>query len=223
MSSDSAYFAKAVPIARLLIETSRGDFASIPENYSEHLFHEYEDGCISLLPSLPKFEVSDDMENWEIDEAIELISKVEPEFWPDLKDIECVDVYGLLNEGCLQNPHQIDYVEDNLGTSEKVQRVVKAVIESVFGGEVNSIRDRNNNFPSAKNNFLQDSEGTFVGTFKHKDYTFLFEIAPTEKGWLCTYRLNEKSLDKIDKPEAGQSGQKSVVKSSKTVRAKRWK
>ena len=224
MTSDSAYFAKAVPIARLLIETSKGDFSCIPDNYSEHLYHEYEDGTISLLPSLSKFEVHDFMENWEIDEAIELISKVEPEFWPDIEDIEKVDVSHLLElnkEGEESGKDGIEFVEDNLGTSEKTQRVLKGVIESVFGAKIDSIRDRANNYPSPKNNFLQDKDGTFTGTFKFDGLRFLFEIAPTERGWVCTYRLDEKSLDSLDKSGKAQKDKRTFR--ARTVRAKRWK
>jgi hypothetical protein len=223
MTLDSAYFAKAVPIARLLIEASRGDFSCIPDSYSEHLYHEYEDGTISLLPSLSKFEVDDFLENWEIDEAIELISQVEPEFWPDVEDIEKVNVGGLLKldeEGASDSDH-LNYIEDNLGASEKTQKVLKGVIESVFGTGIESIRDRANNYPSPRNNFLQDKDGTFVGTFKFGGLRFLFEVAPTEKGWVCTYRLDEKSLDSLEKPDGTQKEKRTFR--NRTVRIKRWR
>ena len=193
MSSDSAYFAKVLPIARLLIEASRGDFERIPDDYSDHLYHEYEDGCVSLVPAISRFTLTDDIENWELDEAIELISKVEPYFWPDLADIESVDVVSLIRGPEFSESE--DFVEDNLGTSEKVQRVLASVIQSVFKEKVDAIRDKSGNFPSLKNNFLQDKDGTFSGTFKFDSYKFLFEILPTEVGWVCTYRLDENSLD----------------------------
>ena len=221
MPSDSAYFAKVVPIARLLIEASKGDFCSIPSEYSDHLYHEYDDGCVSLAPSLSKFEPYEEMENWELDEAIELLSKVEPYFWPDVEDIASVDVRALLNCKTGHVGDMLDYVEDNLGTSEKVQKVLKVVIEDVFGDKVSSIRDRNNNYPSPSNNFLQDKDGTFVGTFKFNTLRFLFEVLPTERGWVCTYRLDEPSLDSLEKPENMPEGIKQRAR--KTVRVRRWR
>jgi hypothetical protein len=222
MSSDSAYFAKVLPIARLLIEASRGDFERIPDDYSDHLYHEYEDGCVSLVPAISRFTQTDELENWELDEAIELISKVEPYFWPDLADIESVDVLSLVREPEFLESE--DFVEDNLGTSDKVQRVLSSVIESVFGEKVDTIRDRSGKFPSTKNNFLQDKDGTFSGTFKFNNYQFLFEILPTELGWVCTYRLDEKSLDGLG---GGRNGNISNSKKSKqhkrNVRFKGWK
>lgn len=222
MSSDSAYFARVLPIARLLIEASRGDFERIPDDYSDHLYHEYEDGCVSLVPAISRFTLTDEIENWELDEAIELISKVEPYFWPDLADIESVDVVSLVREPEFLESE--DFVEDNLGTSEKVQRVLASVIQSVFEEKVDAIRDKSGDFPSLKNNFLQDKDGTFSGTFKFDNFKFLFEILPTEMGWVCTYRLDEKSLDglkgsgNISKAEAKKQKQ-----FKKNFRYKGWK
>lgn len=222
MSSDSAYFTKALPIARLLIEVSKGNFDNVPEEYYDYLYHEYRDGCISLAPGISKFDYHEDLENWELDEAIELISKVKPSFWPDLEDIESIDVPSLLDYHSDNiGSNSEDFVEDNLGTSDKVQKVLSAVIESVFGDRVDSLRDRSGNYPSPKNNFLQDNDGTFSGTFKHNDLVFLFEVAPTELGWICTYRLSEKSLDSIKRPESTEK-ESAPKKSRKHIRRRGW-
>jgi hypothetical protein len=151
---------------------------------------------VSLLSAFSKFSVSSELENWELDEAIEMLSKVEPEFWPDPESIERLDLGAIF----LDNQDEtFEFVEDNLGSSEKAQKVILAVIHSVFGETVNTIRDKSGNYPSPRNNFLQDKDGTFSGTFGFEGFKFLFEILPTEQGWVCTYRMSEKSLDSLEK------------------------
>ena len=196
MNPDSAYLAKALPMARLLYEASHGDFECVPENYSEHFSHCFQDGDVSLLSAFSKFSAEDVLENWELDEAIELLSKVEPDFWPDPGSIEHLDLGGIFSDG---NGETLDFVEDNLSSSERVQKVLSAVIYSVFGEKVDTIRDKSGGYPSPKNNFLQDGDGTFSGSFKFDKYKFLFEILPTEQGWVCTYRMDEKSLDSLER------------------------
>jgi len=196
MNPDSAYLAKALPMARLLYEASRGDFECVPETYSEHFSHCFQDGDVSLLSAFSKFSIDGELENWELDEAIELLSKVEPDFWPDPESIEHLDLGGIFSN---EQEESLDFVEDNLSSSERAQKVLSVVIYSVFGEKVDTIRDRSGNFPSPKNSFLQDEDGTFSGTFKYGDYKFLFEVIPTEQGWVCTYRMDEKSLDSLEK------------------------
>ena len=183
-------------MARLLYEASHGDFECVPENYSEHFKHCFQDGDVSLLSAFSKFSMDGELENWELDEAIELLSKVEPDFWPDPESIEHLDLGGIFSNG---GEETLDFVEDNLSSSERVQKVLSAVIYSVFGEKVDAIRDKSGGYPSPKNNFLQDEDGTFSGTFKFDSYKFLFEILPTEQGWVCTYRMDEKSLDSLEK------------------------
>jgi hypothetical protein len=201
MPSDAAYLTKMSPIARLLVESSKGDFSAIPEWYADFLYHEYDDGDVSMMGTLPKFESENGLESWELDEIFDLLSKVDPEKWPFPQDVTSVDADSILAyqfDESVGIPESTDFVEDNLGASEKVQKVIKVVIESVFGSPVNSIRDHKGKFPSVKNNFLQGSDGSFEGTFLHGDLQFAFEVTPTESGWICAYRLNEKSLDKLD-------------------------
>lgn len=216
MPQDAAYLAKINPIARLLVESSCGDFNAIPSWYSDFLYHEYDDGDVSLMGTLSKFRSESGLESWELDDIFDLISKVDPDRWPDPDDIESVDTDRLVSyhfsEECPE------FVEDNLGASEKVQRVLKAVIESVFEDSVGTIRDKKGKFPSPSNNFLQSKDGTFEGTFKHGDFEFLFEVTPTESGWICSYRLSEKSLDKLEFPEP----KKEVSVRRKSFRARGW-
>lgn len=225
MNPDSAYLAKALPMARLLYEASHGDFECVPENYSEHFSHCFQDGDVSLLSAFSKFSAEDELENWELDEAIELLSKVEPDFWPDPESIEHLDLGGIFSNGDEEiedrsEKGELEFVEDNLSSSEKVQKVISAVIHSVFGEKVDTIRDRSGNFPSPKNNFLQDEDGTFSGTFKYDNYKFLFEILPTEQGWVCTYRMDEKSLDSLERNTDIKNTKKSSQR--RKVRHRGW-
>lgn len=199
MSSDSSYLYSCEKNLRLLLEATNGDWASIPQNYLDHFHHEYSDGDISLIPAVNSFTNTDFLEIWQVEEAAEMLIKVGPHEWPDFDSIESIDVSSLLSKE--DEDTEWDYVEDNLGTSEKVQKALKGVIESVFGTGISQIRSKTGQFPSAKNHFLLENDGTFSGIFKFEDFTFEFEIAPTERGWLCTYRLDEKSLDRLEKPE----------------------
>lgn len=216
MPQDAAYLAKLTPIARLLVESSGGDFSAIPSWYSDFLYHEYDDGDVSLMGTLPKFESEFGLESWELDDIFDLISKVDPERWPNPMSIESVDIDRLVEYHFSEE--NLEFVEDNLGTSDKVQRVLKAVIESVFGDSVSAIRDKKGKFPSPGNNFLQSKDGSFEGTFKHGELKFLFEITPTESGWICAYRLEEKSLDGLEAP----SPKTEKKMKTKSFRARGW-
>lgn len=222
--SDTAYMALAKRSLPLLIEGVKGDFASIPDQYLEYLAHEYSDGDISLLPALSRLEGADELEPWQFEEVLEALGKVDPNEWPDLYNIESIFAPGILDKfsETLENEDELQYVEDNLGTSEKTQKVLKGVIESVFGEPVEKIRSRQGKFPSQSNNFLQEKDGTFAGTFQFKDHLFEFEIAPTERGWICTYRLTEGSLDKLEKPQFKQKKQGKVHHRRK-VRSQGWR
>jgi hypothetical protein len=170
-----------------------------------------------LLSAFSKFSIDGELENWELDEAIELLSKVEPDFWPDPESIEHLDLGGIFSNG---QEESLDFVEDNLSSSERAQKVLSAVIYSVFGEKVDTIRDRSGNFPSSTNNFLQDEDGTFSGSFKFDKYKFLFEILPTEQGWVCTYRMDEKSLDSLEKNTDTKNTKKSPQ--HRKVRNRGW-
>jgi hypothetical protein len=215
---DSAYQAKYLSVARMLWNSSEGNPSGIPEHYAAHLSHEYSDGSVSLVNLLPKFELTEGLEPEEIEEAIELLGRVNPEDWPYMEDIEGIDIPELLSIYD-EDASGFDFVEDNLGTAEKVEKVLKEVISSVFGDKVNTIRNSNGNYPNPDNKFLQLDDGTFGGTFKYDGKTFKFEVAPAEDGWLCTYRLSEEDLDRLPpKPPAD----KKENHSRRAVRARSW-
>jgi hypothetical protein len=223
MQSDSAYFAQCNPMAHLLIEVCGGNAAAIPQHYLDNFHHDFADGDISLVPALSKLDDEVDLSPEELDETLEALQKVNPNHWPAVDVIENIDPHRLLNlSGEFENLSE-NFVEDNLGTAEKVERVLKGVIESVFGGTVNSIRDPKGEYPSSSNDFLQEDDGTFSGTFQHEGHHFRFEIAPTEQGWICTYRMEESSLDKI--PQIVKDAKRDNKESTKvkSVRSQGWK
>ena len=202
--ADAAYTAKYLSMARLLWDCSQGTPQDIPADYCEHLKHDYLDGDISLVSLLSKFDYVEGLEDFEIEEAIEALGKVSPEDWPAVEDIQGVSVEELLKVYD-EDSSSFDYVEDNLSTAEKTEKVLIEVISSVFGDRVSTIRSEKGYFANPKNNFLQEEDGTFAGTFEYGDHKYIFEVYPDEQGWGVTYRLHWDSLDKLppktDEPE----------------------
>jgi hypothetical protein len=188
----------------MLWEASEGNPSDIPEDYCEHFKHEYIDGDISLVSLLSKFDYVEELEDFEWNDAVELLGKVNPEDWPAVEDIQGVSVEELLKVYD-EDSSSFDYVEDNLSTAEKVEKVLIEVISSVFGDKVSTIRSEKGYFANPKNNFLQEDDGTFAGTFSHGDHKFIFEVYPDEQGWGVTYRLHWDSVNKLppktDEPE----------------------
>jgi hypothetical protein len=217
---DSAYTAKYLGISRMLWEASKGDPLSIPADYCEHLRHEYVDGDISLVSLLNKFDYTEELEDFEVEEAIEILGKVSPEDWPNIQDIEGVSVEDLLHVYD-ENASEFDFVEDNLSTAEKVEKVLIEVISSVFGDRVSTVRSEKGYYANPKNNFLQEDDGTFAGTFEYDGNKFLFEVAPAENGWLCTYRMHWDSIDKL--PPINQSDDETQTDYTRHVRHRGWK
>lgn len=218
--ADAAYQAKYLGIARMLWQASEGNPASIPENYCEHLNHEYIDGDISLVSLLNRFESFSELEDQEIEEAVEMLGKVNPEDWPNLEEIEGVSLEDLL---CVydEDASEFDFVEDNLSTADKVEKVLIEVISSVFGDRVSTIRSEKGYFANPKNNFLQEDDGTFAGTFMYDNNKYMFEVAPAEDGWLCTYRMHWDSVDKL--PPVSQSDDERQTDYTRRVRNRGWK
>jgi hypothetical protein len=207
-------------MARLLWDASQGDPGNIPQDYCEHLSHRYTDGDVSLVPLLSKFESYSELEDYEVEEAIEILGKVNPEDWPEVADVESVSVEELLRVYD-EDASEYDFVEDNLGTAEKVEKVLIEVISSVFGDRVSDIRSEKNFYANPKNDFLQLEDGTFAGTFMYEGNRFIFEVAPTESGWLCTYRLHHKDLDKL--PPVQDEDTTNVNDYTRRLRHRSWK
>lgn len=217
---DSAYQAKYLGIARLLWQASEGNPARIPLDYAEHLNHTYVDGSISLAPLLAKFDYTEGLEDFEVEEAIEMLGRVNPEDWPHVEDVEGVSVEELLRVYD-EDASEFDFVEDNLSTAERVEKVLIEVISSVFGDKVSTIRSEKGYFANPKNNFLQEEDGTFAGTFMYDGNKFMFEVAPAEDGWICTYRMHWDSVDKL--PPIPQQDDQSKTDYTRKVRNRGWK
>jgi hypothetical protein len=217
---DAAYQAKYISMARLLWEASQGNPQDIPADYCEHLSHDYADGDISLVPLLRKFESYSECEDFELDEAIEILGKVNPEDWPNVEDVEGVSVEELLKVYD-EDATQFDFVEDNLGTAEKVEKVLSEAISSVFGDKVSNIRSEKGFYANPKNDFLQQDDGTFGGMFTYNGNKYLFEVAPTESGWLCTYRMHHKDIEKL--PPIPDEDTTDVNDYTRRLRHRGWK
>jgi hypothetical protein len=207
-------------MARLLWEASEGCPENIPSDYARHLSHTFVDGDISLGGLLSQVEDYSEMDEAEIEEAIEMLGKVRPEDWPNVEDIEGVSVEDLLHVYD-ENASEFDFVEDNLSTAEKVEKVLIEVISSVFGDRVSTVRSEKGYYANPKNNFLQEDDGTFAGTFEYDGNKFLFEVAPAENGWLCTYRMHWDSIDKL--PPINQSDDETQTDYTRHVRHRGWK
>jgi hypothetical protein len=204
----------------MLWDASQGDPASIPADYCEHLRHDYVDGDTSLVPLISKFDYAEELEDFEWDEAVQMLGKVSPHDWPAVEDIEGISLEDLLRaydeEAC-----EFDFVEDNLSTADKVEKVLIEVISSVFGDRVSEIRSEKGYFANPKNNFLQEEDGTFAGTFKYGDHKFLFEVYPDEQGWGCTYRLHWDALEKL--PPKHDEDKKEETNYTCRVRHRGWR
>lgn len=219
---DKAFTAKYLPMARLLWEASQGDPGRIPQDYCEHFSHTFIDGDVCLGPLLSKVEDYAEMEDFEIEEAIELLGKVNPEDWPPLEDIEGVSLGDFLRAfDAEEESAEFDFVEDNLGAAEKVEKVLIEVISSVFGDKVSTIRSEKGFYANPKNNFLQADDGTFEGTFMYDGNKFMFEVAPAEDGWICTYRMHWNDVDKL--PPYHDEDDPDKTDYTRRVRHRGWK
>ena len=136
---DKAFQSKYPAVARLLWEASEGCPENIPGYYAGHLSHTYVDGDVSLGNLLHKVEEFSEMDEEEIEEAIEMLGKVNPEDWPNFEDIESISLEEVLRVYD-EDASGFDFVEDNLSTAEKVEKVLIEVISSVFGDKVSTIR-----------------------------------------------------------------------------------
>ena len=218
--ADNAYQAKYLSMARLLWDASQGNPGSIPLEYAENFNHTYSDGDISLVGLLPKFESYSELEPEEIEEAIEMLGKINPNDWPAAEDIEGVSLEELLRIYD-KDASEFNFVEDNLSTSDRVEKALIEVISSVFGDKVSTIRSEKGYYGNPKNNFLQEDDGTFAGTFMYDDHKFIFEVFPDENGWSVTYRLHWDALDKI--PPISDADNPKKTDYTRQIRNRGWK
>ena len=218
---DKAFQVKYISMARLLWEASEGCPERIPSDYAGYLSHTYVDGDVSMGNLLPKVEDYSELEDFEIEEAIELLGKVNPDDWPLLEDIEGVSLSDFLQAFDDEGEGEYDFVEDNLSTAEKVEKVLVEVISSVFGDRVSTIRSEKGFYANPKNNFLQNDDGTFEGTFMYDGHKFMFEVYPDEQGWGVTYRLHWDSVDKLPPHHDEDDPEKNDY--TRRVRHRGWK
>ncbi len=218
---DAAYSARYLSIARLLWQASEGDPSRIPRDYAEHLNHSFVDGDISLGSLLPLVEDYSELDEVEIEEAIEMLGKVNPDDWPLLEDIKGVSLSDFLRAFDDGEEEEYNFVEDNLSTAEKVEKVLIEVISSVFGDRVSTVRSEKGYFANPKNNFLQEEDGTFAGTFMFGDHKFIFEVYPDEQGWGVTYRLHWDALNAL--PPKHDEDREEVTDYTRRVRHRGWK
>ena len=204
----------------MLWEASEGDPSKIPDEYAAHLNYSWSDGDVSMASLVNRIENYSELEDFEIEEAIEMLGKVTPGDWPDIEDVEGISAEDLLRVYD-EDASEFEFVEDNLSTAEKVEKVLIEVISSVFGDRVSTIRSEKGYFGNPKNNFLQADDGTFEGTFMYDGNKFLFEVAPVEDGWLCTYRMHWNSVDKL--PPIPQQDDRKENDYTRKVRTRGWK
>ena len=217
---DAAYQAKYLGMARLLWQASEGDPSRIPSNYAEYFNHTYLDNDISLVSLLPKLEEFSELDDFEIEEAIEILGKVNPEDWPSIEDISGISLEEMLKVYD-KDASEFDFVEDNLSVSEKVEKTLIEAISSVFGDRVSTIRSEKGYYANEKNSFLQEDDGTFAGTFMYDGHKFIFEVYPDEQGWGVTYRLHWDAIDKL--PPLHDEDKKDQNNYTRRVRHRGWK
>ena len=193
---DGAYTQKYVAVAKMLLDASGGDPARIPQHYAEHLRHEYNDGDISLAYLLPKFEHVDALEDYELEEAIEMLGKVSPNDWPYPEDVDAINTEELLRVYD-EDASTSDFAETPGTTSEKAELVLRHAIESVFGDTVDKVRSTSGKYPDENNQYLQEPDGSFKGSFEYDGKKFDFQLEPDEMGWTLQYRMTASAFDNL--------------------------
>jgi hypothetical protein len=204
-SLDSQYQVQALRAVQTLLQGSGGVFARIPPSYANHLAHDYSDGSVSLLSKINTFTFSPELEDWQIGEAIETLSKADPADWPSLDDIESISLDHVYH-GDRTIPRFEDFSDyaevSDIEYGNRVAKMFKAAIESVFGQEVDSVGNSKGEMPNKNNQYCKDGD-SFRGTFTHDEKKFVFELCKDENDeWHLAYHLEKTSRDKLFKPAA---------------------
>ena len=193
---DGAYTQKYVTVAKMLLDASGGDPARIPGHYTEHLDHRYMDGDISLAGLISKFDNFEGLEDYELEEAIEMLGKVSPNDWPYPEDIETINTEELLRVYD-EDASTSDFAETPGTTSEKAELVLRHAIESVFGDTVDKVRSTSGKYPDENNDYLQQPDGSYKGMFEYDGKKFDFQLEPDEMGWTLQYRMTASAFDNL--------------------------
>ena len=214
-SLDNQYQIQALRAVQTLLQGSGGIFSRIPESYARHLAHDYSDGSVSLLSKIDTFTFSPELEDWQIGEAIESLSKVDPADWPSLDDIESISLDSVYH-GDKSTPRFDDFNDyaevSDMEYGNKVARMFKSAIESVFGQEVDHVGTSKGEAPGKNNQYCKDGD-CFKGTFEHDGKVFDFEMVRDENDeWHLAYKLTKAARDKLFKPAAETKGKKGAKK-----------
>ena len=193
---DSAYTQKYVAVAKMLWDASSGNPSSIPRNYTEHLDHRYMDGDISLAGLISKFDNFEGLEDYELEEAIEMLGKVNPNDWPYSADVEGVNTEELLKVYD-EDASFSNFAETPGTTSERAELVLRHAIDSVFGDTVDKVRSDSGKYPDVDNQYLQQPDGSYKGSFEYDGKKFDFQLEPDELGWTLQYRMTAKTFDSL--------------------------
>lgn len=193
---DAAAISKSKTSIMSLWDTLGGNISSLPDSYSEQFSYEFADGDVSLLNTLSRVDSIDDLSREEFSELVDRFVKVDPEDWPEPEAIEEI-IYERLFENPVENFSEVslDFEEgDPEKFGENVERMLRAVISTVYRDGVARVVDIKGNPPSKKNNFLLTEDGhTFEGVFitfpkgKKRD-KFKFRISERGEGkWRIVY------------------------------------
>jgi hypothetical protein len=195
---DAAAISKSKATILKLREVLGGALSELPENYAEQFDYEFSDGDISLLRHLSKVDNIDELDQKEFAELVDKMVKVDPSEWPSPDAIEEI-IYARLfeapEEEFAEQMEGINFAEEddaNFGT--KVEKMLRAVISTVYRDGVDRVVGKDGKAPNEGNNFLLSEDGkTFEGVFitspsEGKRDKFKFTI--TEKstgGWKIVY------------------------------------
>ena len=193
---DAAYQARYLGVAQTLLQATGGRPSNIPQHYAAHLDFTYSDGDISMVGLLPKITDISGLEDYEIDEVLGLLSKVSPNDWPYPNDVDTINTEELLRVYD-EDASTSDFAETPGTTSEKAELVLRHAIESVFGDTVDKVRSTSGKYPDEDNQYLQEPDGSFKGSFEYDGKKFDFRLEPDELGWTLQYRMTASAFDKL--------------------------
>jgi hypothetical protein len=149
-----------------------------------------------MVGLLPKITDISGLEDYEIDEVLGLLSKVNPSDWPYPEDIETINTEELLHIYD-EDASTADFAETPGTTSERAELVLRHAIESVFGDTVDKVRSTSGKYPDVDNQYLQEPDGSFKGSFEYDGKKFDFQLEPDELGWTLQYRMTASAFDKL--------------------------
>ena len=125
-----------------------------------------------------------------------MLGKVNPDDWPLSADIEGINAEDLLRMYD-EDLDISDFAETPGTTSEKAELVLRHAIEGVFGDTVDKVRSTSGKYPDADNQYLQQPDGSYKGSFEYDGKKFDFQLEPDELGWTLQYRMTASAFDNL--------------------------